>query len=99
MGGFVTSFRRQGYLFDTVQLIPDSSDVLDYLGIDIELVKFNKTLTRIFLIDPVTQKCKIIDLPSGIDEFKNFLVDRYPDQKKAITHFFNYIKKAIQLRG
>ena len=43
VGGYVTSFRRQGYLFDTMQLIPDSSDVLNYLSIDIELKKFGFT--------------------------------------------------------
>ena len=90
VGGYVTSFRRQKYLFDTVQIIPDSFDVLDYFGVDIELKKFDGYYARIFLTDPATNSVNRLSIPSGQEEFKQFLLDRYPDQEDALNKFFSY---------
>ena len=37
-GGYVTSYERGGFLFDTCQMIPNIFDILDYLRIEIEFV-------------------------------------------------------------
>ncbi|MBD3254915.1 MAG: NAD(P)-binding protein, partial [Candidatus Lokiarchaeota archaeon] len=39
-GGYVTSYDRKGFIFDTCQIIPNISEILDYLGIEIELKAF-----------------------------------------------------------
>ncbi|MHA1211559.1 MAG: NAD(P)-binding protein, partial [Candidatus Heimdallarchaeota archaeon] len=39
-GGYVTSYERKGYLFDTCQMINDISEILDFLGVEIELKQF-----------------------------------------------------------
>lgn len=90
VGGYVTSFRRQGYLFDTVQLIPDSTEVLDYLGVNIELKQFAGYYARLFLADTTTQTAKIINIPAGVEEFQTFLQQRYPADAVAIRRFFAY---------
>ena len=90
VGGMVTSFRRDGFLFDTSQLIPDSSDILEYLGVEIELKKFQNYYARIFLVDPKTKKATKINIPSSLDVFQNYLTELYPDQKKQIKKFVKY---------
>ena len=39
-GGCVSTFAREGYCFDTVQIIPDVSDILKFFDIGIDLIKF-----------------------------------------------------------
>jgi all-trans-retinol 13,14-reductase len=89
-GGYVTSFKREGFLFDIVQIIPDSSDVLEYFGVDLELKKFEGYYARIFLADSKTKKTKVINIPSGFEEFRNFLLQEYPSQAKPINRFCSY---------
>lgn len=43
-GGYVTSYERDGFLFDTCQMIPNISDILEYLGIEIDLRKHIKVI-------------------------------------------------------
>jgi len=90
LGGYVTSFKRQNYLFDTVQIIPDPFDVLNYFGINIDLKKFEGYYARIFLTDTVSHSVKCINIPSGLEEFQEFLLNRYPSQTKALNRFFSY---------
>ncbi|MBN1759537.1 MAG: NAD(P)/FAD-dependent oxidoreductase [Chitinispirillaceae bacterium] len=89
-GGYVTSFKREGYLFDTVQIIPDSSDVLDYLGISIDLVKFDGYYARLLLADPESGSTRSLFIPPGVEAFKTYLTDRYLDDRNAIGRFFSY---------
>jgi all-trans-retinol 13,14-reductase len=89
-GGYVTSFKREGFLFDIVQIIPDSTDVLEYFGVALELKKFEGYYARIFLADSDTKKTKVINIPSGFDEFRNFLLQEYPSQAKQINRFCSY---------
>jgi all-trans-retinol 13,14-reductase len=90
LGGYVTSFKREGFLFDIVQIIPDSSDILEYFGIDMELKKFQGYYARIFLADFITHKTRTINIPSGLKEFREFLLHEYPHQSEQVNRFFNY---------
>lgn len=92
-GGCVATFARKGYRFDTVQIIPDVSDVLNFLDIDIELKKFNNFYARLFLANPKNEKVKIIPINSNHEEFKNYLIWNYPEDKKQILSFFTYCQK------
>ncbi len=92
-GGCVSTFARKGYIFDTVQIIPDLTPVLNFLGVDIELVKFNNNLARIFLADPVAGKCSNFDISSESEKFQNDLSEKFPEDKENIDHFFDYCNK------
>jgi len=89
-GGLVTSYNREGYLFDTCQMIPNLSDILNYLGIEIELKKFKGYYMRIFLVNPETGESKVLELPSGLETFKKQLMEQYPDNAHQIEKFLDY---------
>ena len=89
-GGYVTSYEREGFLFDTCQMIPNISDILDYLGIEIELKKFKGYYMRIFIVDPKTGEKKVLELPSGVETFKKQLMEQYPNNAKQIEDFLDY---------
>jgi phytoene dehydrogenase-like protein len=92
-GGFVTSYERNGFLFDTCQMIPDISDILNYLGIEIELKKFKGYYMRIFLVNPETGKIKVLKLPSGLETFKKQLMEQYPNNAHQIEKILEYSRK------
>jgi len=46
-GGYVTTFARQGYRFDTCQMISNISDMLDYFGVTIDLMNLPGILSGI----------------------------------------------------
>ncbi len=87
VGGMVTSFRRQGFTFDTAQLIPDPQELFDYFGVQIPLKKFHNYFARIFLVRG--DQTETFYIPSGFDQFKSMLLDRFPGDAKAIRRFFD----------
>ncbi|NHJ21619.1 MAG: NAD(P)/FAD-dependent oxidoreductase [Candidatus Lokiarchaeota archaeon] len=92
-GGYVTSYEREGFLFDTCQMIPNISDILSYLGIEIELKKFKGYYMRIFLVNPETDEIKVLELPSGVDTFKKQLMALYPNNAAEIEKFLDYSRE------
>jgi len=89
-GGYVTSYKREGFLFDTCQMIPNLSDILEYFGIEIDLKKFKGYYMRIFIVDPKTDEVKVLELPSGLETFKKQLMEKYPDNATEISKFLDY---------
>ena len=89
-GGYVTSYERQGYIFDTCQMIPNISELLEFFDIDIELKEYKGYYTRIFLVDIQTKEVRTIDLPSGFEDFKKDLMEKYPNNAAEIERFLNY---------
>lgn len=89
-GGYVTSYERQGFLFDTCQMIPNLSDILNYLGINIDLKAFTGYYMRIILVNSITHETKVLELPSGVEVFKNELIRRYPNNAEQIEKFLDY---------
>ncbi|MFH1851888.1 MAG: FAD-dependent oxidoreductase, partial [Candidatus Neomarinimicrobiota bacterium] len=90
VGGCVSTFARQGYKFDTVQIIPDIADLLDFFGIEMTLKKFEGYYARLFLADPVTVTAKLFPIPSTLPDFEGLLRDRFPEEGSAIQRFFSY---------
>jgi len=89
-GGYVTSYERNGFLFDTCQMIPNLSDILGYLGIDIELKKFKGYYMRIFLVNPENDETTVLELPTGVEYFKKQLMEKYPNNAAEIEKFLDY---------
>ena len=48
-------------------MIPNLSEILEYLGIEIDLKKFKGYYMRIFIVDPKTDDVKMLELPSGVE--------------------------------
>ncbi|MFX0005627.1 MAG: phytoene desaturase family protein [Promethearchaeota archaeon] len=92
-GGYVTSYERDGFLFDTCQMIPNISELLDYFGIEIDLKKFKGYYMRIFVVDPKTDEVKVLELPSGLETFKSQLMEKYPSNANEIGNFLDYSRE------
>ena len=80
-GGFVTSFARGGYLFDTCQMFPDLRDLLDALGVDIPLKRYEHL--RIIDDEGSTR------LPLDRGAFQELLRDRFPRERRTVDRFFD----------
>ncbi|MCE7741606.1 MAG: NAD(P)/FAD-dependent oxidoreductase [Candidatus Heimdallarchaeota archaeon] len=90
LGGFVTSYHRKGYQFDTSQMISNCNDMFDFLGIEIDLKRFKGYYTRIFLVNPDTEKVKVMEIPSGFEKFKKKLMKEYPENAKQVEKFLDH---------
>lgn len=96
-GGCVTTFARKGYRFDTVQIIPDVSDVLKFFEMDeeVELVPYRDKYARLFLADPGKGYCRIYPIASSERDFESALCQRFPREKNRINRFFRYGRKLL----
>jgi phytoene dehydrogenase-like protein len=88
-GGYVTTFERKGYVFETTQLIGDVRSVLDYLGLDIELRKYEGTWMRRLVVhgDEVDE----YRIPVGPDNFPAYAASLFPDHERRIVKYMDYI--------
>jgi len=92
-GGCVATFARKGYRFDTVQMIPDVSDILGFFGISIELKRFNNAYARIFLAEPAVEAVSVFPVASSAADFEAYLSGRFPDEARRIRKYFSYCLK------
>jgi phytoene dehydrogenase-like protein len=90
VGGCVTTFARKSYKFDTVQIIPDISNLLDFFEIETELISFDKNYAHLFLADTHKNCTQTIPIASNTKAFIAYLVEHYPEDKTAIENFFAY---------
>ena len=88
VGGCVASFARKGYRFDTVQVIPDMSDLLEYLGLDLALERYEGILSRLFLVEGAN--VRRFDIPADGDAFEARLCETYPSEARSISRFFRF---------
>lgn len=93
-GGYVTSFVRGGYVFETTQLTPDVVNILDYLGIDIRLKPYTGTfMRRIVVRDDGIDEYRI---PTGADNFTEYLCSVFPDDAAKIKRLMDYSVSMFQ---
>ena len=90
VGGCVTTFARKGWRFDTVQIIPETGDLLAYFGLEMPLYRYTGHYARLFLADPATRRCRILPVAADLPDFRNELLRRYPEDHRAIRRFFDY---------
>jgi len=94
VGGCVTSFKRRGYLFDTAQIVPDCSDVLAFLGAEVELVRFRGSYCKVFKIDPSSSARKEFEIPSSFSDFRTCLAEGWPAEADAIRRLMDEARAA-----
>lgn len=92
VGGCVTTFAREGFRFDTTQIIPDVSDLLDFFDVKVPLKKFEGYYARLFMANPEDSSSRIANIPSSFESFEEMLVKKYPVDRKAIKSFFKYCR-------
>jgi phytoene dehydrogenase-like protein len=89
-GGYVTTYTRGGFDFDTCQMIPDIGGLLEYFGVEVELRRFEEYFARVVLADPASGKTQSIDLPSGVETFKQAMHERFPADAQALDRFIEH---------
>jgi len=95
-GGYVTTYRRKGYRFDTSQMMPNVSDLLGLLDVDVALRPFDGYAMRIFLVDPSSGERKVLEVPAGGEAFRRMLCESYPDQAGAVGRFLDHSRAVYE---
>jgi phytoene dehydrogenase-like protein len=89
-GGYVRSFERKGYRFDTCQMISNVSDILDYFGVEVGFHEFDKDFIRVFRVDPATDGVKTFELYSDGKAFEEQIIQLFPAEAVKLRKFFDY---------
>jgi len=91
-GGLVTSFERDGFVYDGGIRAMENSGVLfpmlKHLGLDIEFVKNNISLG-------IEDRVIWVHSEENISDYQNLLVDLYPDSKAEIDEIIVQIRKIM----
>ncbi|MBN2281769.1 MAG: NAD(P)/FAD-dependent oxidoreductase [Candidatus Marinimicrobia bacterium] len=92
-GGCVTTFGRDGFRFDTTQIIPDVSNLLEFFDVEIKLKKFDTYYVRLFLANPKKGTVKIFPIASSKEDFQDNMIENFPEDGWAIKNFFQYCQE------
>lgn len=87
-GGYSTAYERDGYVFETTQLFPDIVDILEYLEIDLDLKQYKGNFMRRLVVEG--SQVDEYKIPAGAENFKNYLVDLFPDDADKIISLMDY---------
>ncbi len=87
-GGFSTSYERDGYVFETSQLFPDIVDIMDYMGVEINLKKYEGDFMRRLVVDG--EQVDEYKIPAGVENFTDYMVEHFPEDEKNIRALMAY---------
>lgn len=87
-GGYVASYAREQWLFETCQMTSDISDILRYLGIGLEMKEFGPDFIRLFEADTAAGKTHARYFPSGASAFESTLLRMFPADSAGLKRFF-----------
>ncbi|MBN2223177.1 MAG: NAD(P)/FAD-dependent oxidoreductase [Deltaproteobacteria bacterium] len=87
-GGYVTAYEREGYVFETTQLFPDIIAILEYLDLDIKLKPYTGAFMRRIVVDG--DKLEQYKIPTGSENFSEYLCGLFPGEAANIRRFVNY---------
>jgi prolycopene isomerase len=87
-GGYSTAYERDGYVFETTQLFPDIIDILEYLGIELNLKKYEGNFMRRLVVDG--DQVEEYKIPAGAENFKEYLIAEFPDDAQKIRSLMDY---------
>ena len=93
-GGYVTSYKRNGFAFDVVHVIGGLKKgapierIFSYLGIDkkVDFIEVEKTFK--FVYPDVT-----VDCYADVNKYERELINHFPDEKENIPRYFETKKK------
>src|SRR4030042_6545940 len=88
VGGYSTAYRKGDYVFETTQLFPDIIDMIEYLGVDIKLKRFEKDFMRRIVVHG--KEVDEYKIPSGPENFTSYLISKFPDDADKIRKFMDY---------
>lgn len=87
-GGFIKTFTRQGFVFETTQLFPDVLPITDYLGLGLDLKEYSGNFMRRLVVHDGS--VKEYHLPAGVGPLTAFLKEQFPDDAGKIQQFMDY---------
>ena len=87
-GGYSTAYERQGYVFETTQLFPDIIDMIEYLGVEIDLKQYTGNFMRRLVVDG--DRVEEYKIPAGAENFTAYLVEQFPGDEKKIRKLMAY---------
>jgi all-trans-retinol 13,14-reductase len=87
-GGYSTAYERNGYVFETTQLFPDIIDIIDYLGIEIDLKPYEEVFMRRLVVNG--EHVDEYKIPAGTENFKAFMAETFPGDADKITRLMDY---------
>lgn len=88
IGGYSTAYRRGDYVFETTQLFPDIIEMLEYLGLEIKLKRYEKDFMRRIVVHG--NEVDEYKIPAGPENFTRYLKSKFPDDADKIEKFMNY---------
>ncbi|ODS42039.1 MAG: all-trans-retinol 13,14-reductase [Candidatus Altiarchaeales archaeon IMC4] len=96
VGGYCSSFKRKGFVFNTG--VEDVSGLLEKGPINFLLKELGLKKEDLFMKNTVRYifKGKEIDATRNLKEFIKLLSEKFPDEKKSISAFFNEVEKAYE---
>jgi all-trans-retinol 13,14-reductase len=87
-GGYCTAYKKGDYIFETTQLFPDIIDMMEYLGIDLKLKRYENDFMRRIVVhgNEVTE----YKIPAGVENFTAYLKSTFPGDAARIDSLINY---------
>jgi len=92
-GGYVTSYARKGYYFDTCQMISNVSEILGYFGVELQWKEFEQDFVRIFKADAGNRESVLFELCSGERDFRRRRLSIFPADAVKLARLFDYSAK------
>lgn len=89
-GGYVTSFERKGFVFDTCQMASAVGDILDYFGIEMDWRIFRDDFMRVIRADTTTGTTRTWEFFADTTKFHTQMIALFPGQATALEKFFNH---------
>ncbi len=87
-GGYSTAYVRQDYVFETSQLFPDIIDIIEYLGVDIDLKQYKGNFMRRLVVEG--EHVDEYKIPAGAENFTSYLIGTFPDDADKIRKLMDY---------
>jgi all-trans-retinol 13,14-reductase len=87
-GGYSTAYERSGYVFETTQLFPDIIDMIDYLGIEIDLKQYEGNFMRRLVVEG--DQVEEYKIPAGTENFISYLSQKFPGDADKIRSLMDY---------
>ena len=89
-GGYVTSYARKGYNFDTCQMISNVSEILDYFGVELQWKGFKDDFVRIFKAESGHREPVLFELCAGHQAFRQRMLSTFPADTAKLEKLFDY---------